>query len=259
MQPSVAGLRMVTRKPCSHMNQTTQHRLIKLNQRFYDKVAPQFDQKRQYPWEGWQKGVPQLKKLNQTHGAIDVLDLGCGNARFADFLNQNDINHQYLGLDANHYLVQQAKQKGANVHQVNLFKKPLTHHLTNKRFHLIVAFGLLHHLPSFTARHNVNQQAVSLLKQNGCYIISLWQFHRYKRFQEKMVNWDSNSNIDPSQLEEHDYLLNWQGNNQKVRYCHSFSDPEIARLKHLTPAKCIDHYQADGKNNYNHYLVFEKT
>jgi len=65
------------------MDTETVNRLNTINHAFYATVADDFDQTRGTAWPGWQRLLPHLKK------PLSVLDVGCGNARFALFLHDN--------------------------------------------------------------------------------------------------------------------------------------------------------------------------
>ena len=71
------------------MQQETIKMLNQLNRDFYYRVADDFSESRQYYWPGWQKIPLFFKKNQQNAKKIQVLDVGCGNARFAKFLKKN--------------------------------------------------------------------------------------------------------------------------------------------------------------------------
>jgi SAM-dependent methyltransferase len=65
------------------MDTETINRLNAINRAFYATVADDFDQTRGTAWPGWQRLLPYLST------PLSVLDIGCGNARFALFLHDS--------------------------------------------------------------------------------------------------------------------------------------------------------------------------
>jgi hypothetical protein len=64
--------------------------------------------------------------------------------------------------------------------------------------------------------------------------------------------------LDAAQLERGDYLLSWQDRQDVFRYCHSFTQAEVAALADEAGlgARIADAFEADGRTgNLNAYLV----
>ncbi len=252
------------------MNNTTINQLNQLNQQFYQKVASSFDQTRRQAWVGWKQLLPEIIALkNFSDEPIKVLDLGCGNARFAEFLSESGVEYQYLGVDSNPQLLVKAKEKLlADKHQfqeldlveLQLDKNQLSSHFQSQ-YDLVVAFGLLHHIPSFNLRAELIKQTISLLKNShSLAIFATWQFASEERFQKKLINPEV-TGIDPAQLEENDYLLGWQDRENCYRYCHFVDEKEMTKLfKEAGNDKLISSFFADGKSEkLNHYYILKQN
>lgn len=252
------------------MNQETTVRLQELTRNFYDTVAGQFSDTRQTAWPGWERTLVHLNKF-EANKQLSVLDVACGNGRFLNFLMQN-FNRvvQYEGIDNNKKLLQETKallhekEVRGNVYQIDLIDRLLE---TNQRYFpelnrcydLIVCFGIFHHIPSMKLRKTCIQQLAQLLDSSGILIISLWQFADLERFQKKLLSPQS-FEIDPTDLEENDYLLGWDTQTNIARYCHSFSQENIEELVTASSLKLLDQFKADGKNNnMNTYLVLQRS
>lgn len=67
------------------MDTKTINHLNAINRAFYATVANDFDQTRGTAWPGWKRLQPYLTL------PLSVLDVGCGNARFALFLGDTLI------------------------------------------------------------------------------------------------------------------------------------------------------------------------
>lgn len=263
--------------------------LNKLNQDFYQTVANDFSDSRQYFWQGWQRIPEYLKQNNQRRKKIQVLDIACGNARFAQFLKKDNVDFNYCGLDNSSNLLQIAQETIIkNNIDGQLFQFDLiTNYLKNKtiiwpfmqKFDLIVVFGLTHHLPSFNLRLDFFKSLNGLLNINGLVVISNWQFTQDKRFNKNILNWEkikNNPKINLCQkvklknllkiLENNDYLLDWrkkekiQKNKVAIRYCYSFDKETSENIFKTAGYQIIDSFLADGKSQVlNRYFVLKKA
>ena len=74
-----------------------------ITQKSYDQIAGQFSYSRNYVWSDLQVF------LEYVNDGDDVLDLGAGNGRMVEFLQDKAVN--YLGVDSSRELIKQAKQK----------------------------------------------------------------------------------------------------------------------------------------------------
>ncbi|MEM7675444.1 MAG: class I SAM-dependent methyltransferase, partial [Myxococcota bacterium] len=90
------------------MNELTAERLVAINQTFYRRFAAAFDETRTGAWPGWHR-------LLQTERPRRVLDLGCGNGRFARFLSKRPAADRiaYEGWDDNPDLLARAQARAA--------------------------------------------------------------------------------------------------------------------------------------------------
>lgn len=229
--------------------------LNKLNIDFYNVTATEFDDSRQYFWQGWKKIPPLL----DSYRNIRVADIGCGNGRFGQFLNESCLNLKlsYTGIDANKQLLNIAKKNlqgkipALHLYEFNVVDSILKNEdfLFNKKFELITIFGVLHHIPSFELRLKLLQYLLSKLTTNGFVIVSIWQFMNYERFRKKII-------ANKYQLETNDFILDWKRGTHALRYCHFIDDKELEKLIKQSGAQLIKSYNADGKEgNVNNYVV----
>lgn len=271
------------------MQQETIKMLNQLNRDFYQRVADDFSESRQYYWSGWQKIPLFFKKNQQNAKKIQVLDVGCGNARFAKFLKKNNFNFNYIGIDNSAKLLKIAQdtlQKEAISAELIEFDL-IDHYLANQqitwpvaeKFDLIVVFGLTHHLPSAQLRLQFFQSLAKLLKKDALLVVSNWQFAVDKRFQKNIISRQKNQptskiNTSPiiklqkilNKLEKNDYLLDWRQTTQKsngdtsIRYCHYLDEKNSKILFKKADLKIVDQFFADGKSQrLNQYFVLKKA
>lgn len=243
------------------MKLATIKKLNLLNQDFYQKNAQSFSNTRQSAWHGWRKLFPTLKTLNIQRSRLSILDIGCGNGRFLSFLKKNLSSEvEYLGIDSDKELLQQAKVTYPNHNFENidiveaLVEDKLSNHIKNK-YDLIVAMGVLHHIPSQELRKTFFEQVRSLLKPKGILIVSIWKFLENEKFKQKLIPVGKTPNIQKSELEEGDCFLGWQKTNS-IRYAHYVGEREEKEL--LENWQVITSFFADGKSGkLNKYLVLQ--
>lgn len=236
--------------------------LNQLNQKFYGQIAKDFDQTRQQPWSGWQQLLPLIEKSFPEE--LRVLDVGCGNGRFANFLQQSLPNHQveYFGIDSSEELLSKAKE------QTLLSTAKFAYHdllhvdlaTLDQSFDLIVMFGVLHHIPSFELRQQLLLQLSKVLSPNGLLVFTAWQFDTLPNILERSKLLAAKHQIETTDLEPNDFLLDWQRGSHAIRYCHLTSDEELTQLTEPLQLQKVKSYFADGKNQHtNLYWVGQRA
>ena len=216
------------------MKPETIERLLALNERFYERSAAAFSGTRSAPWPGWDR------LLSRFPAPISVLDLGCGNGRFFAELSRRNLAADYLGIDTSSALLQLARAQ----HPEARFIEADALSPIEGEFDLVVAFGLLHHLPSFENRRRLMESLAS--HRHAC--VTFWRFEDRPRFQNRMLPWPY------EERDAGDHLLAF--GEEGPRYCHHASDEEIRELIAATRMSEIDRYSADGETgDLNLYSV----
>ncbi|HOZ03290.1 MAG TPA: class I SAM-dependent methyltransferase [Candidatus Woesebacteria bacterium] len=261
------------------MKASTINHLNKINQQFYEAEAQSFSQTRRAPWAGWNRLLAQLEQIENN--PIKVLDIGCGNGRFGQFLSANvDRQIEYTGTDNSRELLKIARNNNPNavgktfkfIYQ-DLIEELLTNQVftqSNDHYDLIVLFGVLHHIPSFELRHKLLSLLNNLLSPNGLLVFTVWRFGELGRFKNKLAN-PKKYNINPTELEPGDYLVDWRDKSVRqtspvtdkksvsVRYAHAVSKTEIEKLTDGLPP-IVESYLADGQDNQtNQYIVIKQV
>jgi tRNA (uracil-5-)-methyltransferase TRM9 len=242
--------------------------LNQLNQSFYQTIGESFDATRQSYWPGWTG--PLFTYLTEHFTAtknslhpIKVLDIGCGNGRFGQFLAESfpDLIWNYTGIDNSQLLLDRAALKLKNLTnltphflKVDIIETSLP---ITDQFDLIVAFGVLHHLPGQQTRQRFFDQLATMIKPAGLVALSCWQFADDPKLRQRYAD-PQKAQIDSSELDENDFILDWRAGETAYRYCHHYTDQELAKLTanwHLKKS-----FFADGHSGQlNRYLLLART
>jgi len=249
------------------MDQKTVTKLNQLNQDFYQQIAESFDQTRQSAWKGWRILVPTLLQISKDSKTFSVLDFGCGNGRFAEFLLKNSFNFEYLGVDNNKKLLNIAQKKFDTKQKVFFSQQDLIELIIssqlqskiNQQFDLVVAFGVFHHIPSIELRAQFIKTICELANNsNSRIVLTAWQFASEDRFSHKFIDPEM-IDLDPEQLESNDYILGWKNQPNTYRYCHFVDQSEMEEIVKIAGNCSIESsFLADGKTEkLNRYFVLQ--
>lgn len=247
------------------MDANTIHILNQWTTNFYASCADSFSATRQQPWDGWERLLDELSFEDRTE-TLSVLDVGCGNLRFEEFLTK------HANADLELWAIDNCPQLLSPKTSVRFQELDIVSTLMSRDFlpslkappcEWVTSFGLFHHIPSRELRMVLLENLIAKAKPGGVIVISLWRLEKDPRLLKKAQATTAEAlALHPElQLEDHDWLLGWQDSSNVFRYCHSFSDAEIDDLiqRARTQTTLIHRYGADGKNHeLNEYLVFEK-
>ena len=247
------------------MSATIQTRLLDLNRQFYATVAGEFDLTR----HGLPTGMVDLAGRLAAHiratgsETMNVLDVGCGNGRFARAMAQVGQGADYLGLDADERLLAAAAaqttslpQIKVRLMQVDIAQPDWREQLgTGESFDAVVCLAVLHHFPGLALRQRIVADLAHLLAPHGVLALSTWQFLTSERLTAKQVEWVE-LGIDPADVEPGDALLPWNQGTYAVRYVHQIDHAEVMQLAAGAGLAVETVYSADGKEgNLNLYAL----
>ncbi len=258
------------------MNSQTLAALAEINRRFYRRFAADFSASRRRPWPGWDRLVARLvasRPPGRPAEPLAVLDVGCGNGRFAAYLTERwPSGIRYLGVDSCRALLDLAAERlpesnrcsDPRLLRIDLVSDQLDEALGAECFDLIAVFGVLHHLPGLATRRSLLRHLARRLNPAGVLAASVWQHHRRHDFHRRVVPWSRHLEhqpglaLDLEELEDGDTLLTWAGDDQTPRYCHFPGAPEIAGWIADLDLPLADRFEADGRGGReNLYLVFD--
>lgn len=230
------------------MDSNTLAVLLELNRRFYRAHALEFSATRQQPWQGWRQ---LLRRYEGRREELSILDLGCGNARFASACDRQLVcAWRYHGIDGSSGLIKEARQRlenlgpaGFGLKAADLFK-PKTFPVRS-RFDLVTLFGVMHHVPGGERREALLSRAAACVAANGLLAVSFWQLGDSQRLMERTVEATA-VGLEAGALSAQDHLLSW-GDGGAVRYCHHCGLEEAASLVAATSLTPLETYRADGR------------
>lgn len=246
------------------MKEPTRRQLQALSIAFYEAHADAFDASRiDLPWPGWTRVVDAM-----PHDDLRVLDIGCGNGRFARFLHEAGLRFDYTGIDANAKLLEAARDRVGPAlagpwrfleHDFLASSEP-GRDLPEGPFGLVALMGVLHHVPSAELRLGVLRAAAERLAPGGVLALTAWQFAERERFTRRRVDWSSvegvlGAQIDQDDLEPGDFLLRFGDDpNAPPRYCHQLADAEFEGWADALGLRLIEDFRADGaQGDLNRY------
>jgi len=232
-------------------------RLLTLNREFYNKFGDQFSATRQR----LQPGVKKI--LDSIQGDVSVLDLGCGNGSFLRELRRRGHKEPLLGVDFSLPLLRNAESTSeAEFREMDLTKLSLFYDqllAVHGPWSIVTMFATLHHIPSTEMRLDILRTVCKLLKPDGKFILSNWQFLNSEKLKLRIQPWDK-VGINEVDLDEGDYLLDWRSGGEGLRYAHHFTADELLGLAEQAEMRVIDSFLSDGDGgNLGLYQVWSPT
>lgn len=239
------------------MHADTAASLIAINRQFYTRFGEAFSATR----HRLQPGVRRV--LDTLEGDESILDLGCGNGELARELAKRDHRGPYLGVDFSPPLLREAEAQperfSAKFMQFDLTTLTPSNNLLTATgsWSRIIAFAVLHHIPSDQIRLDILRGVHGLLREDGKFILSNWQFLNSEKLKARIQAWES-VGIRKSDVDEGDYLLDWRSGGEGLRYVHHFTEAELFKLAQESGFSIKETFFSDGEGgNLSLYQVWE--
>lgn len=238
--------------------------LDRLNRRFYDASAREFDATRQAPWPGFEEVGRQLTASRADR--ITLLDLGCGNGRFARFLAARCGIESVVGIDASHALLATARAMPLACSTTHWIATDLAMDLPLRedlRFDCVALFGVMHHVPTFERRRTLLERALARVSRGGLLVVTFWQIEGEESIASRMLpsqavaellRAEIGSNARSTALEERDHIVTF-GAKRVPRYVHECDAAERRNLLGGLPARCVAEFESDGRNGRGNVYV----
>jgi ubiquinone/menaquinone biosynthesis C-methylase UbiE len=202
------------------MRQKFADELLNTVEEGYDEISAEFSHSRSNPWYEFEI----YKEL--TKPGDQVLDLGCGNGRLFEYLEEFDID--YTGIDVSQGLLDKAKFKYRNKKSLSRFrfKKGSFLEIPYKRpyFDKIFCVASFHHIPSKQYRLKALAEMKRVLNKDGVIAISVWNLWR-KQYRKYIFE----SLLRLNKYDFADCLFPWSKTGV-MRYYHAFN---VFEMRHL--------------------------
>lgn len=264
-------------------------RLNALDNAFYRTQAQSFSETRQAPWPGWVRclelvGEDAGSGLPDAPAEVRVLDVACGNLRFARFLARSwsGVRVAYDAVDACPELAGGWETPAG--WQLSYTRHDVVRGLLDGTggvspagmggtrppggYDLVVCFGFLHHVPRAEARERLLRELMAAARPGGTCFVSLWRFLDDARLARKAglatAEALADLGLSANDLDRGDRLLGWQGRPHVWRYCHGFDDAEVDGLVGSVVgyggASVVARFRSDGRTGrLNEYLVLRRA
>ncbi len=233
------------------MNRKNTQKIIKNLQKNYSSFAEEFSETRKYAWPEftWIK-----KYINREE---KVLDLGCGNGRLYEALK--GLHLDYTGIDFCESLLKIARENHPKTtflnHDIASFD------ISKKEFDKIISIATLHHLPSGKLRKKVLKQIFHGLRDNGFFIISVWNLWQ-KKYIKQIIKAIIKSISSLGIFTWNDLFIPWKGTQKnkkpKKRYYHAFTKSELIKLLNHVGFEIVDEFKSTNKKSHNYTFVCKK-
>lgn len=231
-------------------------RLLDINREFYQSFGVDFSATR----GRLQPGVHRI--LERLAGSEHILDLGCGNGQLVRQLARQAHLGTYTGLDFSPPLLKEAgKQPGllsVEFRQADLSGTDWDRDLPAGGYDRVFAFAALHHIPGEEMRLQILRKAARLLKEQGQFVHSEWQFMNSPRLRERIQPWQA-AGLKEEHTDPGDSLLDWRQGGHGLRYVHHFNEEELTLLAESTGFRILETFLSDGQGgNLGLYQIWER-
>ncbi len=204
----------------------------------YDLMSFSFAKTRDRLW-------PEMKFLfDRAREGEDVLDIGCGNGRFSQYLER--VN--YTGVDFSRKMIEEAQARfpEKNFLDGDILSLPFKENSFDK----VYCIAVIHQIPSFEYRLQAMQEIERVLKPGGIIFATAWNiWKRNKIFCiKKMVsNFFFSRSLGPR-----DIIL------KRDRYYYVFRKKELSHLAEKAGLVAEEEGLAEEGKRSNFYLVARK-
>ena len=231
------------------MNANIARQLLELNRRFYTEHGHDFSVTR----GRLQTGV--LRVIEALRGDEVILDLGCGNGGLARTLSQRGHHGSYLGLDFSPSLLAEAEREPFTLpvqfRQADLtadgWNDVIVAAVGNNLYDVVFAFAVLHHVPGYELRLDLICKVHELLKPNGLFVLSNWQFLNSEKLKARIQPWER-IGMGDTDVDVNDHLLDWRHGGEGLRYVHHFDVSELTDLAKAGGFEISETFYSDGEN-----------
>ncbi|MEI7620555.1 MAG: class I SAM-dependent methyltransferase [Candidatus Falkowbacteria bacterium] len=231
------------------MNKKTQDKILNIVKVNYSDIATEFNTTRKkFIWSSLNDFSREIKPGSR------VLDVGCGNGRLIEVLEDKQIN--YLGVDNSRGLI---KLAGENYPNYKFLVSDILslNQFADKNFDYIFSIAVLHHLPGQKLQIEGLKQMADKLAPRGRIIISVWSLWFQPKYLKLIISSYFKHLFSNNKLDFGDILFFWKnskGTKVSLRYYHAFTVCELKKISRKANLKIVKII----KDKFNYYLVLEK-
>jgi ubiquinone/menaquinone biosynthesis C-methylase UbiE len=192
----------------------------------YNLVSSSFASSRDRMW-------PELKFLfDYAKEKEKVLDLGCGNGRFSQYLEKTD----YTGVDFSEGMILEAQKRF--VGRKFLVGDALHLPFQENCFDKVYSIAMFHQIPSFEYRMQVLSEIKRVLKKEGKVFLTVWRLSGGEKIEQF--------------LEENEIYL------KRKRYYYLFKEKELSSLLKEAGFSVLEEGIVSEKERSNIYIIAKK-
>ncbi len=235
------------------MNDETAAQLVEINHQFYQSCARSFSKTRRRIQPGVKKTINSYLRSSTSY---QILDIGCGNGELVKVISENGVSGAYLGVDFSAALINEFIPINERSELLirwfvrNLLNSNWSEDFSPQSFDRIFCFAVLHHIPGFKNQTQILQNIRKLLKPDGVFIFSVWQFLSSQKLVQRIQSWDR-AGINRLDVDDGDYLLDWraEGRQNCLRYIHHYSIEKLEEMRIACGYKQLEQFLSDGNND----------
>lgn len=186
----------------------------------YNSISEKYSSVRSKPWKEMEFLFKDIEEGD------NVLDLGCGNGRFYEWLKKSN----YIGVDPSLELIKICKNNYPEANFIVALGNELP--FEDNLFDKIFSIAVLHHIPSDKLRKEFLLEAKRVLKDNGVLTLTVWNL---------------------KEKGEKDVFIPWYG---EETYFYCFNLKELIQLAKDCGFEIIDSGEIlIGKKPYSNFYI----
>jgi len=210
------------------MKEKTKKEILASVKKTYNSIAKDFSKTRKMGWDEFEEFLKYIKDNDS------IVDLGCGNGRFYQFL-KGKRKVKYTGIDNSKKLLEEARKiiKEAKKPQTSkpkfiegdLLKIPAKPASTK----VVTCIAAFHHLPSSSLREKSLKEMHRILQKNGKLILTVWNLLEQPKYKKAVTKAKIKWLTTLGKYEKRGLLIPW-GETKIPRYYYAFKQKEIEKL-----------------------------
>ncbi len=204
----------------------------------YNLVSSSFANSRDRFWEEMKFLFDYAKK------GEDILDLGCGNGRFCEYLKQTN----YTGVDFSENMIKEARKRYPKNNF--LVGDALSLPFKDSSFDKVYSIAVIHQIPSKEYREKAVLEIKRVLRPGGMSFVTVWNFGKENKLfylKNILLNIFSKSSLGPR-----DFFL------KRKRYYYIFRKGELSYIFRKAGFRVVEEsIIKKGKRN-NYYIIAQK-